>query len=166
MKYEFEYGLKPEKLSDSWITFASFFVVLNIVAFWFHLFGNSIAEKEIWIIFISFIDMFIEIAIRKRRKSYSLYQSYLTVTDEYIEYISEFYTFKLGWENINEFYGFEATKLKNNPLIKRFIGVRVKKADDSKKPTAAFKPLYFPRDTKDGKDLLPVLSEKLVKQTE
>ena len=97
MKYEFEYGLKPEKLSDSWITFASFFVVLNIVAFWFHLFGNSIAEKEIWIIFISFIDMFIDIAIRKRRKSYSLYQSYLTVTDEYIEYISEFYTFKLGF---------------------------------------------------------------------
>lgn len=166
MKYEFEYGLKPEKRSDSWITFASFFVVLNIVAFGFHLFGNSIAEKEIWIILISFIDMCIDIAIRKRRRGYSLYQSYLTVTGEYIEYISEFYTFKLSWENINEFYGFEATKLKNNPLMKQFIGVRVKKSDDGKKPSAAFKALYFPRNTKDGKDLLPVLSEKLVKQAE
>ena len=172
MKYEFEYGIKPEKRRYSLISFTMFFITFNIIAFIFNIFGSSIIEKEILIIVTSIVISLIDAFIIKKRGSYSLFESYLIINNEHLEYVSKFYKFKLNWKNILGFNSFEATKFKNHPLIKRFVRVHVKSLIDERKELTiinriilflAHEPdFYFPRDTKNGTDLLPVLNEKLV----
>ena len=171
MKYEFEYGIKTNDYKNAFFDLVISFILLNIMAFLFNFFGNSITEKEIIIISISLVNFVLGCVIRWKKKSYSLYQSHLIIDKDYIEYGSKFGGFKLDWDKISKFHDFEATKYKKHPFIKRFIRVDIKSPSDGKGQRKAINRIllflaneprfYFPRDTKDGIDLLPIISEKL-----
>lgn len=172
MRYEFEYSIKREAHRNSFITFIMFFIFFNIIAFIFNIFGNGIIQKEIIITLISLIITLVDVVVKKDKKNDPSFTAYLEINNENIEYVSKFYKFKLRWKNIIGFNEFETTKLEKHSLVKRFIKVNViSTRDEGQKITIINRALlflvheptfYFPRDAKNGTDLLPVLNKKLL----